>query len=110
MDNPQKAFNYLNQDPLRNIVPLKMLANNDQGIETHFVGNGRSAGVIMILPSDHFTYDAQTYADADFIVIISADNPDVIKEMLPFIPENNDLIFKLFTEDAFDILGQHHDL
>ncbi len=110
MDKNKQIFNYLNQDQLRNIVLLKMLATNDQGIEMRYVENGRSAGVLMILPSHHFSYDAQTYPDKDLIVIISADAPDVIEKMIPYLPQDKDLVFKLFTEDAFDTLSAHFEL
>ena len=110
MNNKKQIFDYLNQDPLRNIVLLKMLATEERGVEMNYFENGRSAGVLMVLPSDHFTYDAQTYPDVDYIVIISADAPDVIAEMLPYIPRDKDIIFKLFTDDAFDVLSQHLEL
>ena len=91
----QQAIEFLQQDTLRNIVPLKMLTAHPKRIQTHYAATSGGAAALLLFPTATFAYDRATYADFDLIVILSARALDAAQALLAQIPRDRKLIFKL---------------
>lgn len=106
----QKVIAFLKQDPLRNIVPLKMLTAYPTAIETHYHAAGDGAAALLLFPTSAFAYDRATYADLDLVVILAATTTEAANGLLPQIPMQKRLIFKLMASDVRDLLAVHFAL
>jgi GNAT superfamily N-acetyltransferase len=106
----QAAITFLKQAPLRNIVPLKMLAAYPAVIETHYTETDTDAAALLLFPTSAFAYDRATYPDLDLVVLLSATTPLVAASLLPYIPRGKNLIFKLVDSAVRDRLAEHFAL
>lgn len=104
------AIAFLKRDPLRNIVPLKMLTAYPTVIETHYHEDGPEAAALLLFPTSAFAYDRATYSDLDLVVILAATTPAVASALLPRIPSQRKLIFKLMDNDIQRLLAAHFTL
>ena len=101
----QEAIAFLRRDSLRNIVPLKMLTAYPAVIETHYHAAGDEAAALLLFPTNAFAYDRATYADLDLVVILAATTPAAADALLPQIPTDKKLIFKLMDEAVHQVLA-----
>ncbi|MFZ4657608.1 MAG: GNAT family N-acetyltransferase [Caldilineaceae bacterium] len=101
----QAAIAFLKRDPLRNIVPLKMLTAYPAAIETHYYEAGDEAAALLLFPTNAFAYDRATYADLDLVVILAATTTEAATALLPQIPMQKRLIFKLMDAHVSDLLA-----
>jgi predicted GNAT family acetyltransferase len=101
----QEAIAFLNRDPLRNIVPLKMLTAYSAVIETHY--DEANGAALFLFPTSAFAYDRATYADLDLVVLLAAVTPKAAAALLPLIPPQKRLIFKLMDDGVRDLLATH---
>ncbi|MEZ4662461.1 MAG: GNAT family N-acetyltransferase [Caldilineaceae bacterium] len=102
----QQAIAFLNQDPLRNIVPLKMLTAHPADIQAHYAEGVDGAAALLLFPTSAFAYDRATYADLDLVVILSATALDAARQLLKYIPRDRKLIFKLMDPTVQALLAQ----
>lgn len=102
----QEAIAFLKRDPLRNIVPLKMLTAYPSAIETHYHAAGDEAAALLLFPTNAFAYDRATYADLDLVVILAATTRRAAAALLPRIPTHKKLIFKLMDEEVRQFLAE----
>lgn len=102
----QEVITFLKRDPLRNIVPLKMLTAYPAVIETHYYAIGDEAAALLLFPTSAFAYDRATYADLDLVVILAATTRRAAAALLPRIPTHQKLIFKLMDEEARQFLAE----
>lgn len=103
----QAAITFLKRDILRNIVPLKMLTAYPAAIETHYHEAGHEAATLLLFPTSAFAYDRATYGDLDLVVILSATTPSAAAALLPHIPSEKSVIFKLMDDDVHKLLAEH---
>ncbi len=101
----QAAIAFLKRDPLRNIVPLKMLTAYPAAIETHYYEAGDEAAALLLFPTNAFAYDRATYADLDLVVILAATTTEAATALLPHIPMQKRLIFKVMDAHVHDLLA-----
>jgi len=102
----EEALTFLRQDPLRNIVPLKMLAAYPAEIDLHYANSDDQSGVMLLFPTSTFTYDRQSYPDDALIALINVSAPTVIEAFLPILPRDRRIIFKLADEAVQIALSQ----
>lgn len=101
-----QALAYLQTNLLRNIVALKMLKAFGSVIKSYYTEQGSSQGALLLLPTQAFSYDAQTYPDSDFVVLLSASDRAACERLLPQIPRDRKLVFKLIDRQDHAILAQ----
>jgi predicted GNAT family acetyltransferase len=105
-----KTLPYLQTNILRNIVSLKMLKAFGDVIQSHYTERGPSQGVLLLLPTHAFSYDAQTYPDSDFVVLLSTSDAAACVRLIPQIPRDRKLVFKLLDAQDQKLLAQHFPL
>ena len=104
------AITFLKRDPLRNIVPLKMLTAYPDAIETHYHEADDEAAALLLFPTTAFAYDRATYGDLDLVVILAATTQAAATALLPHIPTHKKLIFKVVDADLRKWLADHFAL
>lgn len=92
---PDPIIAYLRRDLLRNIVPLKMLQAFPEAISCRYVEAGGEAGALLHFSPQLFPYDAQTYPDAQRIVLLATDGPAAAEALLDLLPAGERLLLKL---------------
>lgn len=103
----QQAIAFLQQESLRNIVPLKMLTAHPAAIQTHFHAGADGAAALLLFPTSTFAYDRAAYADLDLVVILSATALSAAAALIPHIPANRRLILKLMDAAVQTLLAEH---
>lgn len=106
----QAVIAFLKRNMLRNIVPLKMLTAYPTMIETHYYEAGAEAAALLLFPTSAFAYDRATYPDLDIVVLLSATTPAAVTPLLPRIPAEKKLIFKLMDESVCERLAAYFAL
>ncbi len=102
--------NFLNRNVLKNLVSLKMLGTYGESIICRFVENGDSVGALLLLPTTVSTYDAQTYPQTRFVVLLSTSDATATRALLPHIPSDCDLVFKLTAAHDRAVIGEQFAL
>ena len=87
----EKIQALLERDVLRNIILLKTLAAYPEVADCHVVGNA----VLVLLPVRVSPFDRQTYPGVDTIVMLAGEDPEELRALLPAIPRDERLVFKL---------------
>jgi RimJ/RimL family protein N-acetyltransferase len=101
---------YLSQNTLKHIVHLKMLSAYSQDIESHYFTDGSATGVLFLLPTIVTTYDALTYPETQYVVLIAADAPSITGQMLDYIPTTCNLIFKFIDPQDRAVIEDRYPL
>lgn len=96
----QPLLTFLNQNPLKNIVLLKMLAAYPADCQCFYAEQGTDRGVLLLLPTPVVPYDRHIYPSTTYLVLLSTTGLAMTEAILPFIPRNCQLICKLM--DAHD--------
>jgi ribosomal protein S18 acetylase RimI-like enzyme len=91
----RRAIEFLEHDPLRNIVLLKTLFYYPHAIQCHFNEGPKAAGVLLLLSGDASPFDRRNYPGTDHVVFIAATEPAVLPELLAHVPRGERLLFKL---------------
>lgn len=99
------AIDFLRQDLLRNIVPLKMLAAHPEAIDIYYAQNNSGSCLLLLFPTTTFAYDRQHYAQDDYIAILAGTTGQVysdsqaeqriVEQLLSHIPSDKRIVFKL---------------
>jgi hypothetical protein len=103
------VITYLKNDPFKNVVHLKMLdAYADQmswyGETPAGLGGSISSpaqggsGVALLLPAAAHPYDARSYPDADWIVLLATAQAEAADRLVAQLPRDKRLVFKLVDE------------
>ena len=109
MHDPQ-ILAYLNRDPLKHIVQLKMLSAYPGDIKSFYITSGTSAGVLLLLPTKVSPFDAVAYPATEYVVLMAADTPAVTGLALEQIPVNRKLVFKLINRCDKTVIEQQYPL
>ena len=96
----RRAIEFLEHDPLRNIVLLKTLFYYPHAIRCHFNEGPKAAGVLLLLSGDASPFDRRNYPGTDHVVFIAATEPAFLPELMAHVPRGERLLFKL--------RGPHH--
>jgi ribosomal protein S18 acetylase RimI-like enzyme len=91
----RRAVEFLEHDPLRNIVLLKTLFYYPHAIQCRFNEGPTAAGVLLLLSGGASSFDRQNYPGTDHVVFIAATEPAVLPELLAHVPRGQRLLFKL---------------
>jgi GNAT superfamily N-acetyltransferase len=92
------ALAFLSTDTLRNIVLLKMLTLFPGAVECHYCADQNGAGVLLLLPTQVFSFDRHTYPATKYVVLISATSQASVRQLLSFVPQSVPLVFKLLDD------------
>jgi GNAT superfamily N-acetyltransferase len=103
----QQALAFLRRDVLRNIVPLKMLTAYPDAIQAYYHGDAAAAGVLLLLPTRVSPFDRQTYPSTDYVAMLSASHPTIVRSLLAHIPNGCALVFKLIDSCVWEAIAQH---
>lgn len=95
IDDTERTLAFLRQDLLRNIVPLKMLAAHPDAIDIHYTNYGNETAVLLLFPTTAFAYDRQSYPEDELIALITVTKPALLQLLLPALPRDQRIIFKL---------------
>ena len=85
-------------DPLRHIVLLKQLLAYPEHVKAFRVANAAGSAILLALEASASAYDRQTYPEADVVAFISSDHPDLTASLLPCLPHDVGIAFKLSRE------------
>jgi GNAT superfamily N-acetyltransferase len=111
MANPiQPALAFLRRDLLRNIVALKMLDAYHDAMEVYVHADRFGEGVLLLLPTYVSPFDRRTYPSTDYVVLLSATHPAVVRSLLPRIPDGCALVFKLTDAGDRQVIEQRFAL
>src|SRR5262245_377715 len=102
----QPALDFLSADMLRNIVLLKMLTLFPGAVECHYCEECGGAGVLLLLPTQVFSFDRHTYPSARYVVLLSASSQILVRRLLAFVPQGVPLVFKLLDGDRQTVAEQ----
>lgn len=102
----QRSIAFLNQNPLKNIVLLKMLQAYGSVSQCHYVEQATTAGVLLLLPTQAFAFDRYTYPSTEYVVLLSTTGAAATEQLLPFIPTTCNLVFKLIDQHDQQVLDQ----
>jgi RimJ/RimL family protein N-acetyltransferase len=99
--NPAQATQILWQlrkDKLRNAVILKYYLALPAHTKIMQVVEGAATATLLLLNPHASTYDRETYPEAGVIAFIVSDHPTLTAALRPFVPRDQQLIFKLTEE------------
>jgi GNAT superfamily N-acetyltransferase len=91
----RRAVEFLEHDPLRNIVLLKTLFYYPHAIRCRFHEGPEAAGALLLLPGDASSFDRRNYPGTDYVVFIAAAHPALLPGLLLHVPTGKKLLFKL---------------
>jgi len=94
----EDAIAALAHEPLRHIVPLKQLLAYPEHASIHRVSNARGAATLVALDTSVSAYDRQTYPEASVAAFIASDHPGLTSLLVPHVPRNTGIVFKLASE------------
>lgn len=86
---------FLQRDLFNNAIILKMLAAYSNFMRVHYEATEADAGVLALLPTSISPFDYATYPTAEFVVFLTATRPQLVEALLPYIPTEGNLVFKL---------------
>jgi GNAT superfamily N-acetyltransferase len=101
-----QALPYLEQKPLQNITGLKMLYTYPESCTVHALPDG----VLILLEPNAMPYDRETYPDAEKIVLLYSNSSATTRALLPFVPKNQRLIWKIISEAVTREIQQQFNL
>jgi RimJ/RimL family protein N-acetyltransferase len=101
---------WLEQDVFKNIVLLKMLHAYPSGIQCYYTGTEQMTGVLLLLPTQAFYFDAHTYPQTRFVVLLATRDAAATQALVPHIPSDCNLVFKLMAAHDYGVLAQHFPL
>ena len=87
-----------------------MLAAFPTAIQTIYQETAMDAAALLLFPTSAFPYDRATYPDLDWVVLLSATTPAAAITLLPHIPRDQKLIFKLMDAGIRERLAAHFSL
>jgi ribosomal protein S18 acetylase RimI-like enzyme len=94
----ESAIQELARDPLRHIVLLKQLLAYPDHVKAYRASDAAGVAILVALDAAASAYDRQTYPEAAVVAFISSDHPDLAAALLPFLPRDAGIVFKLSRE------------
>jgi GNAT superfamily N-acetyltransferase len=94
----ESAIEELAREPLRHIVLLKQLLAYPGHVKAYRASDAAGTAILVALDAAASTYDCQTYPEAAVVAFISSDHPDLTTALLPYLPRDAGIVFKLSRE------------
>jgi GNAT superfamily N-acetyltransferase len=94
----ESAIEELARDPLRHIVLLKQLLAYPEHVKAYQASDATGTAILVALGAAASPYDRQTYPEAAVVAFISSDHPDLTTVLLPCLPRDAGIVFKLSRE------------
>ncbi len=87
-----RAYALLEEDPLRNVVTLKMLNSHSQDMSIRLLQEGHDWALLSLLPVSVSEWDRKTYPDANLAVFIDGSNTELMGILFDTIPKTTVVI------------------
>lgn len=92
---PRRAVEILlGRDPLRHIVPLKLLHTHGDAMTCRYAESEGAGAALLLLPTVHSVWDAAQYPDAGWVALLAADGRAAADQLLAGLPAGR-MVFKL---------------
>jgi hypothetical protein len=65
---------------------------------------------LVVLDAQASDYDSKAYPGAAHVVLMNSDQPALLRELLPRIPQNRGVVFKLSSDQDRDIVGERFSI
>ena len=98
MESTQDIIDYLKTDVFKYIVHLKMIDAHGEQMVCHTERDGNRIGILLLLPTRANSFDAKTYPNAEFVVLLAVTDQAILKRTLAAIPLKTHLVFKLVDD------------
>jgi len=92
------AIDELARDPLRHVVLLKQLLAYPTHVKAYRASGTAGSAILLALEASASAYDRQAYPEAEVVAFISSDHPDLTASLLPCLPRDVGIAFKLSRE------------
>lgn len=92
---PERARDWLAQDPLRHVLLLKAWDSYASSITVHHAAIGDDQGLLFVYPTAVSPYESVRYAQTQRIALIDADTPAVAATLAEALPHGETLVLKL---------------
>ncbi|HLG46077.1 MAG TPA: GNAT family N-acetyltransferase [Reyranella sp.] len=86
------------RDPLRHVVLLKQLLAYPGHVQAYRSSSPAGSAILLALEASASAYDRQTYPEADIVAFVASDHPDLTAALLPCLPRDVGIVFKLSCE------------
>ena len=106
MNHLEDIVSYLKTDVLKHIVHLKMIEAYAGQIIGHYERHNSQVGIALLIPTLASPFDAQTYPNSDFIVLLAATDPEILQYIILQIPRKTNLVFKFVDAMTRQIILQ----
>lgn len=94
----EAAVDELARDPLRHVVLLKQLLAYPKHVKAYRAAGASGSAILLVLDASASAYDRQAYPEAEVVAFISSDHPDLTASLLPRLPRDVGIVFKLSRE------------
>lgn len=92
------ALRYLQRDPFKHILHLKMLTYFADLVQTKHIVEHEVEGVLLLFPTRALSYDHNAYPAYQWVAMPVADSPAVFNQLLDFVPRSN-VVFKVLQPE-----------
>jgi hypothetical protein len=99
---------YLQRDPLKCILHLKMLTFHREMIETVYIQDGSTEGVLLLFPTTALSYDQQEYGGYELVAMPVADSLQILGKLLANVPKTG-VVFKLINTNDESLIDELFD-
>src|SRR6185437_2100795 len=86
------------RNPLRHVVLLKQLLAYPKHVKAYRAAVALGSAILLVLEASASTYDRQAYPEAEVVAFISSDHPDLTASLMPCLPRDVGIVFKLSRE------------
>ena len=91
----EAAIDELARNPLRHVVLLKQRLAYPGHVKAYRAAGASGSAILLALEASASAYDRQTYPEAEVVAFISSDHPDLTESLLPCLPDDTGIVFKL---------------
>jgi RimJ/RimL family protein N-acetyltransferase len=106
ISDKREIVQQLERDVLRNIVLLKHINAFPGHARATLHRSDRGAAALVLLDARASGHDREAYPQASDVALISSDEPALIRELLPSIPQDGGIVFKLSSDHERDIVEE----
>ncbi|GAK54962.1 GCN5-related N-acetyltransferase [Candidatus Vecturithrix granuli] len=106
MNHEVEVKSYLNTNAFHYIVHLKMIHAYSEHIVCYYEHHKGQKGVVLLVPTPVVPFDARTYPNSAFIVLLAATDRDVLYQIIRYIPPTENLVFKLVDDTTKEVICQ----
>jgi GNAT superfamily N-acetyltransferase len=103
----EDAIAELARDPLRHIVLLKHLLAYPEHAQVHRMRGPAGTATLIALEASITAYDRQAYPKAAVVALISSDHPELTASLLPHLPRDLGIVFKLSADPDLVPVSRH---